>query len=155
MIFLIVWKEKKNWIRKETYHTSNETFHQRFNFSSWKKSRKQTSICFRNKTTFTFSKKRKEKRNMFLSWFPIFFNPLDIIWVFNNLPSLNSIILLLMFIFYLFKVLLPAPFFLYFFFLADAWLHPITILVSWIFNSHTYFKDTQPWLYTLMMLHVL
>lgn len=109
-------KRKKNWIRKETYQTPNETFHQRFNFSSWKKGRKQTSICFRNKTTFTFSKKRKEKRNMFLSWFPIFFNPLDIIWVFNNLPSLNSIILLLMSIFYLFKVLLPAPFFLYFFF---------------------------------------
>lgn len=109
-------KKKKTELERRHIKLQMKPFINDLTFRAEKKGRKQTSICFRNKTTFTFSKKRKEKRNMFLSWFPIFFNPLDIIWVFNNLPSLNSIILLLMSIFYLFKVLLPAPFFLYFFF---------------------------------------
>lgn len=127
-------------------------------FRAEKKLPKANLHLFQNlkKNLYFFLKNRNVsfENIMFLSRFPIFFNPFDNIWVFHNLPSLNSIILLLMFIFYLLRYYCQLHFFLTFF-LADAWLHPITIFVSWIFNSHTYFKDTQLWLYTLMVLHVL
>lgn len=112
-------KRKKNWIRKETYHTSNETFHQRFNFSSWKKiaESKPPSVSEFKKNLYFFLKKRNVsfENIMFLSRFPIFFNPFDNIWVFHNLPSLNSIILLLMFIFYLLRYYCQLHFFWTFF----------------------------------------